>query len=111
MWDVLAGTPLWATRSHRTLPVFASRQKTSQRWTSAGGLKRSPPKYSPFLATSGLPSLTTEVRKTLSPQRMGDDQPLPGMGVFQATFLVVLQVSGRLAPSPTPAACLPRNCG
>src|SRR5262245_35059055 len=76
---------------------------------SAEGLVRSPPKYSPFLASSNLPSVTTEVRKTLSPHTTGDDHPRPGTSVFQTTFFVVSQVFGKSLPSETPAEG-PRNC-
>src|SRR5947209_7599229 len=52
----------------------------------------------------------TAVTTILFPQTMGEDQPLPGIAVFQTTFLVVLQVCGSPFPSATPA-CWPRNCG
>src|SRR5690348_16311604 len=53
----------------------------------------------------------TVVRKTLSPQTIGDDQPRPGRSVFQAIFSVVDQVSGRFWSSATPIESAPRNCG
>ena len=43
------------------------------------------------------PAPTTVVRNTRSPHAMGDDQPRPGICVFQATFSVADQRSGRLA--------------
>src|SRR5712692_3852508 len=42
---------------------------------------------------------------------MGEDQPLPGISTFQTTFFVVLQESGRVWSSTTPAAAPPRNAG
>src|SRR5579872_2881668 len=53
----------------------------------------------------------TEVTKMRSPQTTGEDQPVPGMSVFQATFSVVLQVSGSLGFSVTPVDSGPRNWG
>src|SRR5262245_41470976 len=112
MWTVVAGTPLWASRSQRILPVGKSRQKTSQRWTVVGGVLTSPPKYRPFLATGSLPSLTTVVRNTLSPQTTGDDQPRPGIGVCQTTFSEGPHWSGRVGLSAAmPRDWAPRNCG
>ena len=55
--------------------------------------------------------LTTEVTKIFSPQTIGEDQPLPGIAVFQATFSVWLQVSGKFGSSTTPDESGPRNCG
>src|SRR5260370_40934648 len=69
------------------------------------------PKYRPFLGASGATVLTTEVRKMRSPQTPGDDQPLPGISVFQTTLRVALQVSGSAGSSATPVDCGPRNCG
>ena len=56
-------------------------------------------------------SPTAEVRKILLPQTTGEDQPQPGMSVFQTTFSVSLHVSGSVLPSPSPSDCAPRNCG
>src|SRR5262245_40001199 len=56
-------------------------------------------------------SPTAAVRKILSPQITGDDQPQPGISAFQTTFSVVLQVSGSVSPSAKPSTCAPRNCG
>src|SRR5437870_6913792 len=71
---------------------------------------RSPPKYKPFLGFSPSTELTTEVTKMLSPHTVGELQPVPGISVFQATFWLVLQVSGRLGSSATPSEPGPRNC-
>ena len=47
-----------------------------------------------------------------SPQITGDDQPSPGIGVFQTTLSVVLQVSGRRGSSSTvESASAPRKAG
>jgi len=46
-----------------------------------------------------------------SPQTTGEDHPRPGIGVFQATFSVVLQVSGSPEATISPEECGPRNCG
>jgi hypothetical protein len=40
-------------------------------------------------------SEVAEVRKTLLPQTIGDDQPTPGMSVAHSTFSVVDQLEGR----------------
>src|SRR4051794_30195956 len=42
---------------------------------------------------------------------MGDDQPWPVIGVFQATFLVVLHSTGTLLPAYIPWPVGPRNSG
>src|SRR5688572_29980969 len=51
------------------------------------------------------------VRKTQSPQTMGDDQPRPGISRFHATFSVADQRSGSVVPRPMPRDFVPRNCG
>ena len=62
--------------------------------------------------SSSSPSLTTVVRKMRSSQMTGDDQPRPSIAVFQTTFSVVLQVTGRRGSSPTAgSASAPRNEG
>jgi hypothetical protein len=50
---------------------------------------------------------------TVSPHTMGLERPRPGIGVFQRTFspVAAFQVAGSDAPSTTPAAAMPRNCG
>ena len=49
---------------------------------------------------------------TVSSHTMGEDQPLPPMDVFQATFAVSLQNSGRPDSSGgTPVEPGLRNCG
>jgi hypothetical protein len=55
--------------------------------------------------------LTTVVRKTRLFETMGDDQPRPGISVFQATFSVADQRSGNPGASETPRASGPRNWG
>lgn len=42
---------------------------------------------------------------------MGEDQPRPGISVFQATFLVVDQLSGRSGFSEIPRESAPRKAG
>ena len=79
--------------------------------STLGGSKRLPPMYKPFLGASSSPRLTAVVRNTRSPQTIGDDQPRPGTSVFQATFSVADQRSGRFGPLATPRAPGPRNCG
>src|SRR6266851_5171231 len=72
---------------------------------------RFPPKYRPFLGTSGATVLITDVRKIRSPQTTGDDQPLPGISAFHTTLRVALHVSGSAGSSATPVDWGPRNCG
>src|SRR5262245_43046369 len=107
---VPCGFPLCAVFSQIIFPVFQSRQRTRYWWLPGGILPTTSAMYSPLRGGLVFWSLTTAVRKILSPQTIGDDQPRPGMPVFQATFLVVSQVSGRLEPLAT-APCAPRNCG
>src|SRR5438105_2680281 len=66
--------------------------------------------YSPLRGSGGMPSVTTEVTNTLSPQTTGDDQPRPGMSVCQRRFLSLPQTAGS-GLSPTPASGPPRNAG
>ena len=40
---------------------------------------------------------------------MGDDQPLPGMGVFQAIFSVIVHITGKLVSVDFPWPPGPRN--
>ena len=63
------------------------------------------------LALPTVPEFTTVVRRTRSPQTIGDDQPRPGKSVFQATFSVADQRSGNPSPVATPFEPGPRNCG
>src|SRR5262245_55884008 len=42
---------------------------------------------------------------------MGDDHPRPGTWTLHDTFSLVLQRSGKLAPSATPVESAPRNWG
>src|ERR1041385_8844689 len=51
------------------------------------------------------------VRKRRLPQTIGEDRPRPGMGVFQAMFLVLLHSVGRFLSGATPVLCGPRHCG
>jgi len=47
------------------------------------------------------------------PQTIGLDNPRPGTGVFQMTFVpsAAFHVIGSENPSAMPAAPIPRNCG
>src|SRR5579885_753576 len=78
--------------SHRILPVLASRH------TRRSDCSRFCPG-------------TAVVSQIRPPTTTGDDQPRPGMGVFQATFLSLLQVSGRSVTVVTPWPVGPRNWG
>src|SRR5262249_697696 len=51
------------------------------------------------------------VTNTRSPQTMGDECPLPGMGVFQRIFSVLLQRRGTLVSSDVPSPRGPRQPG
>src|SRR3954454_16754402 len=53
----------------------------------------------------------TEVIRMRSPQTMGEDQPTPGMEVFQATLRFVLQAMGNFWLWETPVESSPRNWG
>src|SRR6185436_6608744 len=75
------------------------------------GAGRSPCRYRPRFGASISPTGITDVTKIRSPHAIGDDHPCPGIVAFHLTFWVVLHVSGRLAPSPTPVEPGPRNCG
>src|SRR5687768_1113049 len=57
------------------------------------------------------PSCEVPVRKTLSPQTMGEDQPWKGTGVCQATFSVADHFRGRLVSAETPWPVGPRKRG
>src|SRR5665213_3292908 len=69
-------------------PVCRSRQKSSR-----------------FSSSSGL------VTKTESSQMIGVAWPVPGSGVDQRTFSVLLQVEGRLVSVVEPLRKGPRHCG
>src|SRR6478735_3255690 len=58
-----------------------------------------------------LPRSVVEVMKMRSPNTIGDDQPSPGISVFQATFSVPLQCSGKSLAAETPWPVGPRNRG
>src|SRR5688572_6617760 len=45
------------------------------------------------------------------PERMGEDQPLPGIAVFQPTFFSALHSMGTFEATETPSPVGPRNCG
>src|SRR5258707_1045552 len=62
-------------------------------------------------AKSVLPSSVALVTHTWLPQTTGDDQALPGIGVFQTTFSVSLHLSGKLVAAEQPLAVGPRNSG
>ena len=55
-------------------------------------------------------SSSTPVRKIRRPEIEGEDSPM-GIGVFQATFELGPNCTGRPVSSATPAALTPRNCG
>jgi hypothetical protein len=58
-------------------------------------------------------ALTAVVRKIRSPQTIGLDRPMPGIGVLKRTPspVAMFQAAGAPWPSPIPEACGPRNCG
>ena len=51
------------------------------------------------------------VRKMRSPRTTGEDEPLPGTGVFQRTFSVPDQVVGGVASELVPSTLGPRQFG
>ena len=55
------------------------------------------------------PGAVAVVIQICLPQMTGDDQPLPWMAVFQTTFSVSLQVTGRPCESLRPSAVGPRK--
>src|SRR6185436_4212037 len=57
--------------------------------------------------------LTAVVTKIRSPQTIGLDRPMPGMGVLNRTPspVATFQAAGAPWPSPIPEAPGPRNCG
>src|SRR5215467_8863775 len=75
------------------------------------GALRSPPKYSPFFGFSASAEPITDVTNIWSPQTAGELHPAPGIWVVQATFSVVLHLSGRLGSSATPSEPGPLNPG
>ena len=60
------------------------------------------------IAIACVPSSKALVIQMRSPQITGDDQALPGMGVFHATFSVSLHVSGNPVASLCPWSAGPR---
>ena len=76
-----------------TFPVFASRQRALSEWS----------------ALRPSPAGTAVVRNTLPPAVTGDDQPRPGTGCFQATFLSGLNSTGGRASAAMPCPVGPRN--
>src|SRR6185436_1885944 len=58
-----------------------------------------------------LPASVADVRKTLSPTTIGDDQPSPGIAVFHATFVVADHSSGRPVSGEWPWPSGPRKRG
>ena len=103
MWCGLAGTPSWAKRSHSILPVFRSRHSTFHWCVSLGGgylLASTSSRYRPLRGSAVSPVLMQVVRKTRSPQTIGDDQPSPAR-----------RSSRGRSPSPTSArAAARRRC-
>ena len=51
------------------------------------------------------------VRKTLSPQTIGDEWPSPGTAILQAMFSVLLHLVGMPFPVLTPSPLGPRQAG
>ena len=51
------------------------------------------------------------VRKTLSPQTIGDEWPSPGTAILQAIFSVLLHLVGMPFPVLTPSPLDPRQPG
>src|SRR4051794_41853506 len=70
-----------------------------------------PESRSTQMALRVLPSAGAVVIQTCLPSTTGDDQPLPGMGVFQVTFSFFFssQVIGRPVAFETPEPLGPRN--
>ncbi|MCY4509287.1 MAG: hypothetical protein OXG35_20350, partial [Acidobacteria bacterium] len=62
------------------------------------------------MGSTSSPALMAEVTKIVSSQTTGELQLRPGRSIFQTTFSVSLQVSGRAGSSPTSPAFGPRNC-
>src|SRR5436190_10415859 len=62
-------------------------------------------------AESVLPSSGALVIQICLPHRTGEDQALPGMGVFQRMFSFSLQVTGRPFAVECPSAVGPRKEG
>jgi hypothetical protein len=60
---------------------------------------------------SSLPSGVAVVIQIRSPSTIGDDQPLPWIGVFQRTFSASLHFSGSPVAVDTPLPSGPRNWG
>src|SRR6267142_2403099 len=54
---------------------------------------------------------TAVVRYRRFLNRLGDDQPLPGISVFQATLVVSFHFVGRFLAWVCPSPVGPRNCG
>src|SRR5436190_23529679 len=54
---------------------------------------------------------TAVVRYRRLLNRLGDDQPLPGISIFHATFVVSSNVVGRFLAAAWPSPAGPRNWG
>src|SRR5438128_2362447 len=85
---VTSGVPVHASRSHSTLPFLRSMQKTNR----------------------FLPLSSAEVRKIRSPQRTGEEWPLPLRVVFQAMELAS-QRTGQPFSEEWPLPSGPRQLG
>src|SRR4051812_19520477 len=68
-------------------------------------------KHSARNETSLFGPLTAVVRKTLPLDMTGDDQPRPGIGRFQATFLSGPHATGKRPFATIPCPVGPRNSG
>src|ERR1022692_4214222 len=110
--------PTKTTRSQSCLPDSASKQST---WSAClllagtlSGLRNGlPPAILCLGATNpstGAP-ITSAVRNTRLPKITGEESPLPGKPVFQATFSAALQDSGKFFNSETPFCVGPRHPG
>src|SRR5579859_5427395 len=111
-WRLVWGVPWCAVCSHRIFPVFLSKASTFH-WCGELSITGSVSPNSPTLSDC-LGSLEIAVvTKTRSPHTTGEETESPGISVFQTTLvaLVASQCTGGLAPSPTPEAEGPRNCG
>src|SRR5215213_10278204 len=80
-------------------------------WNSLRSWTILPLPLSTQTAPSSRPSALAVLTHTCSPQTTGDDHALPWTAVFQATFSVSLQVTGRSLASERPCIVGPRKAG
>src|SRR6185503_15317328 len=118
-WRAVCGTPSFATRSHRILPVALSSAYTRHEWgTSSLVYAEAPPPSSspprPCWNTSFESlRLTAVVTYTRSPQITGLEWAKPVIGVFHLmlTPFSTFHTVGGWSPSPFPELAGPRNDG